>query len=211
MPYLLAVRSDAEAVDFYLQRRDVSSALALAKMSEGRKDSPQFERKSSAERAEEKESKREAKKVEEQGGEATFSLASIINTMNREEDDAARLGNFHAHSGLGTYTKVQCSAVHCVSCVVLCPILAENALSDSRCKHTGCTTDHMHYLFLFLYLSLPQRELVLAVNAQAASQYLTGSRPMHAAAQVMPSFIPFHSPLLYFSCSQCIDHAINCP
>ena len=120
MPYLLAVRSDAEAVDFYLQRRDVSSALALAKMSEGRKDCPQFERKSSAERAEEKESRREAKKVEEQGGEATFSLASIINTMNREEDDAARLGNFHAHSGLGTYTKVQCSAVHCVSCVVLC-------------------------------------------------------------------------------------------
>jgi hypothetical protein len=126
VPYLVAVRNDAEAVDFYLQRRDVSSALAVAKMSEGRKDCHLFERKSSAEKAEEKEAMREAKKAEEHGGEATFSLASIISTMNREDDDAARLGYSHAHAGLGTFTKVQCSAV--------CEFLSIPFVQELRCQ-----------------------------------------------------------------------------
>ena len=36
MPYLVAGGSDSDAVDFYLQRRDINSALVMAKMSEGR-------------------------------------------------------------------------------------------------------------------------------------------------------------------------------
>jgi hypothetical protein len=137
VPYLVAVRNDAEAVDFYLQRRDVSSALALAKMSEGRKDCPLFERKSSAEKAEEKETKREAKKAEEHGGEATFSLASIISTMNREDDDAARLGYSHAHAGLGTFTKVQCSAV--------CEFLNIPFVQELHCQKFSLLTRWLHH------------------------------------------------------------------
>ena len=38
IPYLLAVEKDTEAVEFYLQRRDVTSAFAVAKMSEARKE-----------------------------------------------------------------------------------------------------------------------------------------------------------------------------
>jgi hypothetical protein len=39
IPYLLAVEKDTEAVEFYLQRRDITSAFAVAKMSEARKES----------------------------------------------------------------------------------------------------------------------------------------------------------------------------
>ena len=38
IPYLLAVEKDTEAVEFYLQRRDITSAFAVAKMSEARKE-----------------------------------------------------------------------------------------------------------------------------------------------------------------------------
>lgn len=38
IPYLLAVEKDTEAVEFYLQRKDVTSAFAVAKMSEARKE-----------------------------------------------------------------------------------------------------------------------------------------------------------------------------
>lgn len=66
MPYLVAVRRDAEAVDFYLQRKDVPSALAIAKMSEGRMDSPPLETRASCERGEESNTKKEVRDTEEE-------------------------------------------------------------------------------------------------------------------------------------------------
>jgi hypothetical protein len=90
IPYLLAVEKDTEAVEFYLQRRDITSAFAVAKMSEARKESHAacgdnalynglIEGGSSAEAG------AEARTEVGAESEATYSLSGFMKAINMEE------------------------------------------------------------------------------------------------------------------------------
>ena len=88
VPYLVAVGCDAEAVDFYLQRRDISSALTLSKMSEARKESPSAMTGTSGGQYVDHRDARQDSDVGNGEGEdedTRFSLANIINSMYKDD------------------------------------------------------------------------------------------------------------------------------
>lgn len=118
MPYLVAVGSDAEAVDFYLQRRDISSALTLSKMSEARKEPPSS---ATGHVPDHRDAHQESDGREEGEEEDTrFSLANIINSMY--EDHTGAHVTCKADITQGSSTKV---------CVVL--LKSSNQINDICC------------------------------------------------------------------------------
>ena len=105
MPYLVAVGSDAEAVDFYLQRRDISSALTLSKMSEARKESPSSSASGGQHVSDHRDAHQDTDVREEGEDEDTrFSLANIINSMYK--DDKGTYVTSKADTAQGSSTKV---------------------------------------------------------------------------------------------------------
>ena len=137
MPYLVAVGADTEAVDFYLQRRDTGTALVLAKMSEGRLDTP------------------------------SERYTEIIPDVERRE------GGF-------LQSEVDKNGVHFSQAGGPCSITSQSAEMKRKDVVEVCCHDKLN-----MAESLAKRDLVLAVNNRAATNYIASSRPIHAAAQML--------------------------